>query len=136
MSETQMQPAKSASDPADNLSGQALAEALIYLKEQWRWSGAEIGGVLHIPTSTINTWFSKKLIPVSKPFSPDAQAILQLVAIHKNLQNMFERSEHQLKWINTKHPDFNETPIEKMKSSIEGLICVRQYLDYVRGRGA
>lgn len=136
MAETQTQLKKSASDPSDKLGGQALAEALKYLQTEWGWSGADLSSVLHIPTSTINTWFSKKCIPVSKPLSTDVQAILILLAIHKDLQAIFDKPEHQLKWLNTQHPDMHMMPIKKMESSIEGLIGVRQYLDYVRGRGA
>ena len=136
MASPQTQATKAPADPSDKMAGEALAQAIKYLQAQWRWSGKDLSNILHIPASTINTWLGKENIPVSKPFSPEVQAILALVAIHKNLEAIFEEKEHQLKWLNTEHPDMFKAPVKKMEESIEGLIGVRQYLDYVRGRGA
>ena len=121
---------------SDETSGTVLAEALLYLKSEWDWSSNQISQMLHIPTSTINTWLQRKQIPFSDPPSPDTQAIIHLIAIHNSLHSMFEKAEHQLKWLETPHPDMGVPPIEAIQGSIEGMIGVRQYLDYARGRGA
>lgn len=120
----------------DKKKGRALAEALNFLKSQWSWSGATLEEVTHIPATTINNWIANKCVPIEERPSNNVQAILHLIAVHKDLDSIFEQPEHQLQWLNTKHPDFGETPLEQMKKSMEGLIGVRQYLDYVRGRGA
>lgn len=128
---------KNKSNPGDQaLAGEALAEALLYLKESWGWSGADVGAVLHISASTINSWLSKKNIPVSKNISPEAQAVVHLISVHKSLAAMFSKSNHQIEWLQTEHPDFKISPLNLMKQSIESLIGLRQYLDYARGRGA
>ena len=116
--------------------GRALADALSFLKEQWGWSGAKIQDVIHIPATTVNSWIQSGYVNTSDNFSNDVQAILHLIVIHKDLDSMFEQPEDQLLWLNTFHPDIGEAPLETMKRSIEGLIGIRQYLDYVRGRGA
>ena len=136
MKATQTQTKKSKSGPSDPVAGQALAQALKYLQNQWKWSGADLGSVLHIPASTINHWLARMCVPVTKPYSPDLRAIIALLAIHKDLQAMFEKSEYQRKWLETEHPDMGIEPVNKMSESLEGLIGVRQYLDYARGRGA
>lgn len=136
MAAPQTQKTRAPSDPAGKIAGEALVQAIKYLQTQWEWSGKDLSNILHIPASTINTWLGKMSIPVSKPFSPEVQAILTLVAIHKDLDAMFDKKEHQLKWLNTPHPDMQTSPVKKMEESVEGLIGVRQYLDYVRGRGA
>ena len=120
----------------DKKKGRALAEALTFLKAQWSWSGTTLEEVTHIPATTINSWIANKFVPIEERQSNNVQAILHLIAVHKDLDSIFEQPENQLQWLNTKHPDFGEAPIEKMKKSMEGLIGVRQYLDYVRGRGA
>lgn len=127
---------RSTPDSSDSIAGKALAEALKFLQKEWGWSGKDLSSILHIPVSTINSWLKQASIPVSKPLSLDAQAIITLVAIHKSLNAMFEQAGDQLKWLNTRHPDMGVSPKEKMKKSMEGLIGVRQYLEYVRGRGA
>jgi hypothetical protein len=126
----------SSSSPENKKKGQALAEALSFLKDQWNWSGNDLWEVTHIPPNTINNWISNKLVPVETPYSNNVQVILHLLSIHKNLDSIFENPENQLLWLKTLHPDFHKAPIEQMKESLEGLIGVRQYLDYVRGRGA
>lgn len=49
---------------------------------------------------------------------------------------MFQDPVHQLAWLTHEHPELNGVPEEIMANGIDGLIFVRQYLDYVRGRGA
>lgn len=120
----------------DKKKGRALAEALQFLKSQWNWSGNVLEEVTHIPATTINNWIANKLVPIEERQSNNVQAVLHLIALHKDLDSIFEQPQHQLQWLNTTHPDFGKPPLEQMKKSIEGLIGVRQYLDYVRGRGA
>lgn len=119
------------------IAGQALVDGLIYLKNRWQWSGAKIARVLHLPANTVNTWIKNGSLPVhSASLSPDVQAVVHLIAIHRSLEAMFENPEHQVAWLITHHPKLSATPENKMSESIDGLILIRQYLDYARGRGA
>lgn len=122
-------------DPA--LAGKAIVDGLLYLKKQLNWSGNYIAKILHLPPNTVNTWLKNKTIPINSPvLHPDVQAIIHLLAIHRSLQAMFADSTHQRAWLSTKHPELNVIPEVLMGESVEGLIFIRQYLDYVRGRGA
>lgn len=118
-------------------AGRALAKALKFLATEWNWSGSKIADVLHLKSRTVNAWIKDEKIPIEDTnLSPDLQAIVHLVAIHRSLSAMFNSGEFQQEWLKTKHPDLNKSPLALMSESMDGLIYVRQYLDYVRGRGA
>lgn len=118
-------------------AAEALADGLKYLRDQWNWNGSKIARVLHLSPTTINGWLRKGSIPVSeRNISPEVEAVIHLLAVHRNLAAMFTESFHQLQWLTTEHPDFGTTPFSKMSESMASLIQIRQYLDYVRGRGA
>lgn len=115
----------------------ATWEALNFLKSSWRFSGSEIARLIHSRPSTVNGWLSNKRVPIGKPpFLPEAEAVAHLLAIHRSLFAMFSNSENQVTWLKTKHPELGIAPLEKIKESMEGLIFIRRYLDYIRGRGA
>ena len=120
-----------------DVASEALADALIYLQKQWNWSGAKIGKVLHLPSRTINQWLKQRKVPLThaRP-SPEIEAVIHLIAINRSLGAMFADPYHQNEWLITEHPDLGMSPEEKMSESTEGLIMLRKYLDYVRGRGA
>jgi len=76
-------------------------------------------------------------IPINSPvLHPDVQVIMHLLAIHRSLEAMFENPAHQRAWLTTFHPQINNIPEKRMAESVDGLIYIRQYLDYLRGRGA
>lgn len=122
---------------SSSTAGKALAKAVNYLIKDLNWSNSEFAKLLHLKSRTINDWLKKGCIPVARGTqSPDIQAILHAVGIHRSLTAMFSDSKLKQEWINTKHPDFNDTPKNVIAESIDGLIFTRRYLDYVRGRGA
>jgi hypothetical protein len=122
-------------DPA--LAGRALVDGLIYLKDRLAWSGTKIAGILHLPANTLNTWIKNGTVPIHNAvLQPDIQVVIHLLAIHRSLEAMFDNPEHQRAWLSTLHPELNVVPEQRMGESIDGLIFIRQYLDYVRGRGA
>jgi len=118
-------------------ASEALADGLKYLKAQWDWNGSKISRILHLSPTTINGWIRKGQVPVTgRNLSPEVEAVTHLLAIHRSLSTMFSEPFHQLEWLKTTHPDFGCAPLNRMGESMAGLILVRQYLDYARGRGA
>lgn len=119
-------------------AGRALVEGIHYLKNRLEWSGTKIAKILHLPANTVNTWLKNGYIPMSNSplLHPDIQVIIHLLAIHRSLEAMFNDPSHQRAWLSTQHPELNIIPEKMMGESINGLIFIRQYLDYVRGRGA
>jgi hypothetical protein len=119
------------------VTGRAIADGLDYLKNRLAWSGTQIARILHLPPNTLNTWLKNGIVPLSSPrLHPDIQAIIHLLAIHRSLEAMFENPAHQRAWLTTLHPELDVIPQDRMSQSIDGLIFIRQYLDYIRGRGA
>ncbi len=119
------------------LAGRAIVEALNYLKNRLDWSGTKIAAMLHLPANTLNTWLKNGMVPISNAvLHPDIQAIIHLLAIHRSLEAMFDNPSHQRMWLSTMHPEMHVIPEKLMSESIDGLIFIRQYLDYVRGKGA
>lgn len=118
-------------------ASEAIADGLLYLKDQWDWNGSKIARILHLSPTTINGWMRRKIVPISSNIiTPEIEAVVHLLAIHRSLASMFSESYHQLQWLETSHPDLGVAPLDKMSESLAGLIQVRQYLDFVRGRGA
>lgn len=119
------------------MAGQAIVRGLHYLQNRLKWSGTKIANTLHLHHNTLNNWLNRGTIPINNQLlSPDIQAIIHLLAIHRSLEAMFENPDHQRIWLNTLHPELNVIPEQLISESIDGLIFIRQYLDYVRGRGA
>lgn len=119
------------------MAGHAIVDGLKYLKNRLGWSGTKIANLLHLPANTVNTWLKNEIVPIGGPIlQPDIQAILHLLAIHRSLEAMFEDPDHQRAWLSTLHPELNVIPEKLIGESIDGLIFIRQYLDYIRGRGA
>ena len=119
-------------------TGQTLAKGIEYFKNRLEWSSTKIAVILHFPVNTIDTWLKNKNIPISNSSAshPDIQVVIHLLAIHRSLEAMFDDPAHQRAWLSTMHPELNAAPENLMSKSIDGLIFIRQYLDYVRGRGA
>ncbi|MFA6093236.1 MAG: MbcA/ParS/Xre antitoxin family protein [Elusimicrobiota bacterium] len=115
----------------------AVSEALAALRDAWDYAGQRIAQILHLSPTTVNGWLRNERVPLGHaPYAPDIQALLHLLAIHRSLHAMFSNPKHQVAWLEQKHPDFGMPPVDKIAESIEGLVLVRQYLDYARGRGA
>ena len=119
------------------IAGRAIIDGLNYLKNRLGWSGTKIATLLHLAPNTVNTWLKNGSVPISHAtLHPDIQVIIHLLAIHRSLEAMFDDPTHQQLWLSTPHPELNVIPEKLMGKSIDGLIFIRQYLDYVRGRGA
>ncbi len=119
-------------------ASQAVAEALTTLKKEWKLSDVDVASFLHISRTTVNHWLRANRVPVEPPgsFTPDTETVLHLLAIHRSLFAMFSSPVKQKAWLETRHPGLGEAPAVSMRRSVEGLIQIRRYLDYVRGRGA
>lgn len=118
-------------------AGEAVYEALDFLRRSWNLSGSRIAAILHLRPGTVNAWLQNKRVPIGKPpFDPTAEALINLLAVHRSLDSMFSEPKNQVAWLKTKHPELGCAPIDKMQENAEGLALVRGYLDYVRGRGA
>jgi hypothetical protein len=119
------------------VAGEALADALLFIKNEWNFSNEQIGEIIKVSKGTIKNWLDDGSVKVSSgSLAPDVEALISLVGIHRSLRAMFSSNDKQLEWLQTEHPHLHAAPIDLIKQSNENLFGIRQYLDYVRGRGA
>lgn len=122
------------------VAGQALASALQYLQKRLDWSGTKIATILNLAPATVNNWLSNGNVPIGaksvETLSPDIQAVVHLLAIHRALETIFNNQTHQIAWLTTFNPYIDSIPEILMGESVEGLICIRHYLEDAAERGA
>lgn len=119
----------------DTKRGTALWEALTYLKERWELSDNNIADLVGVSRSTVQNWMNSQRVPY-RARSNDIARLIHLIAVHRSLESMLETPEAQRSWLKVYRPDLGNVPYDLMASSYDGLLTVRQYLDYMRGRGA
>lgn len=115
-----------------------LGKALQGLQEEWGFTNTQMARLIRVKPNTYGYWMQKQEVPFHHPpYSTEIEIILALLSIFRSLGAMFVSSKDQLLWLNTSHPQFGgESPLEFAKHSSENLFYLKQYLDYVRGRGA
>ncbi len=119
------------------LAGEALADAIKFIKSEWGYSNETIGNIIKVSKNTIKNWLDEESVPISEgSFSSEVEALISLIGIHKSLHAMFSTPSNQIEWLSTFHPQLQSKPMDLMVESNENLFGVRRYLDYVRGRGA
>lgn len=119
-----------------SIEGQrALAKALFKIKENWDLKFVTLSKILRKNRSSLKEWESDGSLPL-KVGQPAIEILQHFLAIYRSLSAMFSASSDQIAWLNSVHPQFGKAPIDMMSESLDGLITIRKYLDYVRGRGA
>ena len=114
---------------------QAILKTLTYIRKDWDLSYEQMAEFVHIPGSTLQRWATNDDADISNKKN-ELELLTHFIAIHKSLSQMFSSKNNLKKWLDTKHPQLHNAPSDTIKSSIEGLIMVRRYLDFQRGRGA
>jgi hypothetical protein len=116
--------------------GQARAvyKAIFTFKEDARLTFDDLSKILSKNDATLKRWGKEKHVPLNDKHL--REAVSNFIAIFRSLSAMFVDKSDRAQWLKTIHPDLNMAPLEMMKDSFQGLLHVRAYLDYVRGRGA
>ncbi len=119
-------------------SRQVLGKALRRLQETWQFNNTEMATLLRVKPNTYGYWMKKEELPFqSPPYSAEMELVLVLFSVFRSLGAMFVSASDQLIWLKSVHPDFaGESPLDFAKKSSENLFYLKQYLEYVRGRGA
>lgn len=112
-----------------------LLKALLRIGEQWGLSLSTLAAILQKDRSRLLEWQRNGEVPASL-HGATREASQNLIAIYRSLGTIFQEPDDQLKWLKATHPDLDKKePLQMMQDSMQGLIEVRVYLDYVRGRG-
>lgn len=112
----------------------ALLKTLSFIKADWNLNYEQMGEMTHIPGTTLQRWLSEPTDLGNK--KNELELLTHFISIHKSLTQMFGSKKNLNHWLETEHPHLKGAPRELIKRSIEGLILVRRYLDFQRGRGA
>jgi hypothetical protein len=113
----------------------AAWKVVVTFQNELEISGDTLGKILSKERGTIQRWKKDQKIPLSSDKFL-REAVSNFIAIYRSLGAMFANKNDRKIWMETTHNDFNEAPLNVMKESFSGLIQLRKYLDYIRGRGA
>jgi hypothetical protein len=122
----------SESKPKDEAT--VVWKAISRLAQRWDLKQRDLAKILGVDPGTITRWSQHTEIP-----SKDRrlrESLQSLLAVHRSLGALFVNLDDQRQWLQTEHPVLREAPLAMMRRSLEGMITLRQYLDYVRGQGA
>ena len=120
----------------DRDSRKRLAKTLTNLFDKWAIPVADqqvLLGFSPESRSTVNRYRE------GQPFADNRDLIGRaghLLGIHKSLRVIFPHDRDLVyRWVTTPNRRFdNRTPLDIMKSGYEGVLAVRRYLDFERGR--
>ncbi len=126
--------AKSKAELSSEGQGRAVYKAIFTFKDDVRLTFDDLSKIFSKNEATLKRWSKEKLVPLSDKHL--REAVSNFIAIFRSLAAMFGDKSDRALWLKTAHPDLNMAPLEMMKDSFQGLLHVRAYLDYVRGRGA
>jgi hypothetical protein len=113
-----------------------LAHMVVSLLERWNLGPNDQAVLLGLSTQSRSTIARYRR---GEPFADSADLLARaghLLGIHKALRILFPHDrELAYRWITTPNRRFGATPLEVMKRhGYEGILAVRRYLDFERGR--
>src|SRR5688572_31773261 len=117
-------------------SRERLAKMVVSLLEHWNLAPSDqavLLGLSPLSRSTIARYRRGEPLADSSDLLARAG---HLLGIHKALRILFPHDRDlAYRWVGTPNRRFGErTPLEIMKQGYEGLLAVRRYLDFERGR--
>jgi transcriptional regulator with XRE-family HTH domain len=109
---------------------------LVSLLEHWELQPADQAALLGLSPQSRSTVARYRR---GEPLADSADLLARaghLLGIHKALRILFPQDRDlAYRWVSTPNRRFGErTPLELMKQGFEGLLAVRRYLDFERGR--
>lgn len=113
-----------------------LARLVVRLLDLWKLSAADQAQLLGLSAQSRSTLARYRR---GEPFADSADLLARaghLLSIHKALRILFPHDRDlAYRWISAPNRRFGErAPLEIMKQGFEGLLAVRRYLDFERGR--
>jgi transcriptional regulator with XRE-family HTH domain len=113
-----------------------LARMVVRLLDLWKLSAADQAQLLGLSAQSRSTLARYRR---GEPFADSADLLARaghLLGIHKALRILFPHDRDlAYGWVSAPNRRFGErAPLEFMKQGFEGLLAVRRYLDFERGR--
>lgn len=113
-----------------------LARMVVRLLDLWELGAADQAQLLGLSAQSRSTLARYRR---GEPFADSADLLARaghLLGIHKALRIVFPQDRDlAYRWVTTPNRRFGATPLEVMKRhGYEGILAVRRYLDFERGR--
>jgi transcriptional regulator with XRE-family HTH domain len=123
-------------DPRTRESRARLAKMLVQLLDHWQLGAADQALLLGLSGQSRSTLARYRR---GEPLADSADLLSRaahLLGIHKALRILFPHDRDlAYRWVSAPNRRFGErAPLEVMKQGFEGLLAVRRYLDFERGR--
>jgi hypothetical protein len=120
----------------DRDSRQRLSKMIVRLFDQWGLQLADQAALLGLSRDSRTTLARYR---AGSPLAPNTDLLHRvghLLGIHKALRIIFPYDRDlAYEWVTTPNSRFSgKTPLEVMLKGYEGLLAVRRYLDFERGR--
>ena len=117
-------------------SRERLAHMVVSLLDHWNLAPNDQAVLLGLSTQSRSTIARYRR---GEPLADSADLLARaghLLGIHKALRILFPHDrELAYRWVSTPNRRFGATPLEVMKQhGYEGILAVRRYLDFERGR--
>jgi len=131
-----VKPTEAAPDLRTRESRAALARMVAQLLDHWQLGAADQAILLGLSGQSRSTLARYRR---GEPFADSADLLARaghLLGIHKALRILFPHDRDlAYRWVSAPNRRFSErAPLEVMKQGYEGLLAVRRYLDFERGR--
>jgi transcriptional regulator with XRE-family HTH domain len=129
-------PAEALPDVRTRESRAALARMVAKLLDHWQLGAADQAVLLGLSGQSRSTLARYRR---GEPLADSADLLARaghLLGIHKALRILFPHDlDLAYRWVSAPNRRFGErAPLEVMKQGFEGLLAVRRYLDFERGR--
>jgi hypothetical protein len=113
-----------------------LARMVAQLLDHWQLNAADQAQLLGLSAQSRSTLARYRR---GEPFADNADLLARaghLLGIHKALRILFPHDRDlAYRWVSAPNRRFGErAPLEVMKQGFEGVLAVRRYLDFERGR--
>jgi hypothetical protein len=137
MEAAEPRPETFAADLRDRASRERLARMVVALLDHWSLAPADQAALLGLSPQSRSTVARYRK---GEPLADSADLLARaghLLGIHKALRIIFPHDlDLAYRWVGTPNRRFNDAaPLEVMKKhGYEGILAVRRYLDFERGR--
>jgi transcriptional regulator with XRE-family HTH domain len=123
-------------DLRNRASRERLAKMVVSLLEHWKLPLNDQASLLGLSAQSRSTIARYRR---GEPFADSADLLARaghLLGIHKALRILFPQDRDlAYRWVSAPNRRFgSRAPLEIMKQGFEGLLAVRRYLDFERGR--
>ena len=100
------------------------------IQDSWGMSDEQIAALIHVDLQIYSSWMIDRTPSEDSPTIPRGMDnAVALASIYQSLKRRYPKTEDQVKWLFTQHPDFGQNkPIDIAASSAENLFWLSYYL--------